>query len=79
MHPSPPDLSIVIVNWNVRELLRRCLESILGSNSLVVGRTRYATLLDRGERWTAEVTVVDDAWPTTALLCSRQDYPPRCV
>ncbi len=27
-----PDLSIVIVNWNVRDLLRRCLNSVLSSS-----------------------------------------------
>ena len=30
-NPPPIDLSIVIVNWNVRDLLRRCLDSIFAS------------------------------------------------
>ncbi len=29
-NPQSPDLSIIIVNWNVRELLRSCLQSIEG-------------------------------------------------
>ncbi len=32
------DLSIVIVNWNVRELLRRCLDSILADEITTGGR-----------------------------------------
>ncbi|HIE38209.1 MAG TPA: glycosyltransferase family 2 protein, partial [Anaerolineae bacterium] len=33
------DLSIVIVNWNVRDLLRRCLSSLLvARRSLLVDR-----------------------------------------
>lgn len=75
MHPSPPDLSIVIVNWNVRELLRRCLESILGSDGLVVGgldTPRYST---SGEMWTAEVTVVDNASADDSVAMLAQDYP----
>src|SRR3979490_2219491 len=28
MRPAPPQLSIVIVNWNTRDLLRACLASI---------------------------------------------------
>jgi hypothetical protein len=59
MNPAPPDLSIVIVNWNVREWLRRCLVSIAGSDGLVVGldTLRYST----GGGWRAEVIVVDNA------------------
>lgn len=26
--PEPPELSIIIVNWNTRDLLRDCLNSI---------------------------------------------------
>ena len=28
-HPPPPDLSIIIVSWNVRDLLQACLRSIV--------------------------------------------------
>lgn len=74
MHRSSPDLSIVVVNWNVRELLRRCLESILGSDGLsVVGldTLRYPT----GQGWTAEVTVVDNASADGSAAMLAQDYP----
>ena len=37
MQPRPPDLSVVVVNWNVRELLRRCLVSVASSDDLFVG------------------------------------------
>ena len=33
------DLSVVIVNWNVRDLLARCLRSILDSARLVAGKS----------------------------------------
>ncbi len=72
MDPSPPDLSIVIVNWNVRELLRRCLESILGSDGLSVGPDTADSLAGG---WRAEVIVVDNgsADGSTAMLA--KDYP----
>jgi N-acetylglucosaminyl-diphospho-decaprenol L-rhamnosyltransferase len=31
MSASAPDLSVIVVSWNVRDLLRRCLRSILAS------------------------------------------------
>jgi hypothetical protein len=45
---STPDLSIIIVSWNVRDLLRICLRSI---------RQSVKTL----ERWNVETLVVDNA------------------
>ena len=33
---SKPDLSIIIVSWNVRELLQKCLRSILTQNGLTL-------------------------------------------
>ena len=82
MNPAPPELSIVIVNWNVRELLRRCLDSILGSDGLFVGLDTpgYSTSgLDTpgystsGRR--AEVIVVDNASADGSAAMLAQDYP----
>ena len=50
------DLTIVVVSWNVRDLLRRCLQSILaGSNP-----SPQAGVVVKGER-TLEMLVVDNA------------------
>ncbi len=73
MDPSP-DLSIVIVNWNVRELLRRCLESILGSDDLSVGGVAGPHSAARS-RWTAEVIVVDNASADGSAAMLTQDFP----
>lgn len=54
--PAAPDVSVVIVNWNVRDLLRRCLASIAGSDDLFL-----AGVSQPASRWTAEVIVVDNA------------------
>jgi GT2 family glycosyltransferase len=73
MNPAPPDLSIVIVNWNVRELLRRCLVSIAGSDGLVVAgldTLRYST----GDGWRAEVIVVDNASTDDSGLMLARDF-----
>ena len=89
MDPSAPDLSIVIVNWNVRELLRRCLDSILGSDGLFVGldtlrystsegldTLRYSTSEgDATGGWRAEVIVVDNASADGSVAMLAQDYP----
>jgi N-acetylglucosaminyl-diphospho-decaprenol L-rhamnosyltransferase len=73
MNPALPELSIVIVNWNVRELLRRCLDSILGSDGLYVGLDTpgYST----SEGWTAEVIVVDNASADGSTAMLAQNYP----
>jgi N-acetylglucosaminyl-diphospho-decaprenol L-rhamnosyltransferase len=54
-----PDLSIIIVNWNVRDLLRRCLESIAAS----------------GELWSLEVIVVDNASGDGSVEMVRREFP----
>jgi hypothetical protein len=73
MNPAPPDLSIVVVNWNVRELLRRCLVSIAGSDGLLVAgldTLRYST-----NGWQAEVIVVDNASADGSVAMLAQDFP----
>lgn len=54
-------LSIVIVNWKVRELLRECLRSIYGNTALA--RERY------------EVVVVDNASDDGSTDMMRQAFP----
>jgi N-acetylglucosaminyl-diphospho-decaprenol L-rhamnosyltransferase len=58
--PPAPDLSVVIVNWNTRELLRGCLDS------LPVG-------LDAAH--TAEVWVVDNASGDESASMVARNYP----
>jgi N-acetylglucosaminyl-diphospho-decaprenol L-rhamnosyltransferase len=57
---SSLDLSIVIVNWNVRELLRRCLSSVC--------RTTGASL-------EVEVIVVDNASSDGSVAMVRESFP----
>ncbi|MBI3287418.1 MAG: glycosyltransferase family 2 protein [Chloroflexi bacterium] len=54
------DLSIVIVNYNTRDLLRACLHSLFASQ----GELRY------------EVTVVDNASQDGSAALVRQEFPP---
>ncbi len=54
------DLSIVIVNWNVRELLRQCLSSV------------YRTT---GDSLELEVIVVDNASSDGSVAMVREDFP----
>lgn len=63
----PPDLSIVIVSWNVRELLRRCLDSICSP----LNRRE-----EQGERpLTTEVIVVDNASTDGSAALVAAEFP----
>ena len=55
------DLSVVIVNWNVRELLRRCLRSVLASQRL--------------SGLAAEVIVVDNASSDGSTEMVKEEFP----
>jgi N-acetylglucosaminyl-diphospho-decaprenol L-rhamnosyltransferase len=50
-----PDISIIIVNWNTRELLRECLRSI--------GRDQGSGV--RSSQGTAAPSLTTDSWPLT--------------
>lgn len=74
------DLSIIIVNWNTRELLAECLESVAGSGLEVEGRTdepvtsgqlRWHNLLPS----IAEVIVVDNASTDGSAAMVRERFP----
>ncbi|MEA3337514.1 MAG: glycosyltransferase family 2 protein [Chloroflexota bacterium] len=66
--PSHADLSIIIVSWNVCDLLRRCLDSLLGSDDLFVGERSEAGT------WQAEVIVVDNASDDQTVEVLHRDY-----
>jgi len=57
-----PELSIVIINWNVRELLKSCLQSIYHS-------------LDTQQALAIETIVVDNASTDGSVKMVRQDFP----
>jgi N-acetylglucosaminyl-diphospho-decaprenol L-rhamnosyltransferase len=64
------DLSIVIVSWNVRDLLRSCLQSIVdGAHSSPDGGA-----LRIGD-WTVEILVVDNASTDGSAEMVRQQFP----
>jgi N-acetylglucosaminyl-diphospho-decaprenol L-rhamnosyltransferase len=56
------DLSVVIVNWNVRDLLRRCLQSVLNAQSSEPNSS-------------FEVIVVDSASTDGSVEMVRQEFP----
>jgi N-acetylglucosaminyl-diphospho-decaprenol L-rhamnosyltransferase len=62
------DLSIIIVSWNVRDLLRGCLHSLLASRGVRFagapdpsGSSQAGAGLDEGPTVAAEIIVVDNA------------------
>jgi GT2 family glycosyltransferase len=64
------DLSIIVVNWNVRELLRACLNSLCASpNVSLKGTPVHGGLL------LGEVIVVDNASADGSAAMVAQDFP----
>jgi len=58
------DLSIVIVNWNVRDLLRRCLNSVTGSS-----------MPGKQKRLSLQLIVVDNASSDGSVQMLRSEFP----
>lgn len=61
------DLSIIIVNWNVQDLLRKCLDTIL-ANSVAI------TNAD-GDKPLVEIIVVDSASSDDSVEMIQAEYP----
>lgn len=66
-----PDVSVVVVNWNVRELLGRCLAAVAASDDFSIDGLQRAG--SAPAVWRAEVIVVDNASSddSVAMLAAR--------
>ncbi|MEA3339438.1 MAG: glycosyltransferase family 2 protein, partial [Chloroflexota bacterium] len=62
-----PDLSIVIVNWNVRDLLRRCLRSILANLQIRALVHLQVIVVDNGSS-DGSVEMVQAEFPAVHLI-----------
>ncbi len=71
----PPDLSIIIVSWNVRDLLARCLRSLQMSPRLVLSGATVSASTSEGRPYTAEVIVVDNASADDSAAMTATDFP----
>jgi len=60
------DISILIVSWNVRELLRRCLQSVIGNGQLRITNNRLPI---------TEIIVVDNASRDGTVDMLRAEFP----
>jgi N-acetylglucosaminyl-diphospho-decaprenol L-rhamnosyltransferase len=65
------DLSIVIVNWNVRELLKRCLHSVISSFQLPILRLGSG----QASNFQVEVIVVDSASSDGSVAMVEEEFP----
>ncbi len=65
-----PDLAVVIVSWNVRDLLRRCLTSVIGDWDSPLHHASRIT-----HHLTAEIIVVDNASTDGTPEMVRQEFP----
>ncbi len=85
--PAPdPDLSVIIVNWNVRDLLRDCLQSLRASPQIVwadqagaplpaAGSGPGGTTVNGPACFSAEVIVVDNASGDGSVAMLAAEFP----
>ena len=69
---STPDLSIIIVNWNVRDLLRACLQSLTMDHGpwTVAGASSSVY-----RPWSVEIIVVDNASVDGSVAMVAAEFP----
>ena len=67
------DLSIVIVNWNVRELLRRCLHSIMSSLQLPASNFQIETIVVDNASSDGSVAMVEGEFPQVRLIANSEN------
>ena len=68
------DLSILIVNWNTRDLVAQCLQSLSHTADRLVERPRESGVLAYGP-YLAEVIVVDNASADHSASTVREGFP----
>ncbi len=73
---AAPDVSIVIVSWNTRDLLERCLASAFAASP---GLTREVIVVDNASS-DGSADHVAGRWPEVALVRNRENrgYAPAC-
>jgi hypothetical protein len=69
--PSP-DLSIVIVNWNVRDLLKSCLRSIYPQRNRATG-LRFETIVIDNASTDGSVQMVRETFPQVTLIANQNN------
>jgi len=67
------DLSVIIVSWNVRDLLRRCLQALVPSSKFQVSRSPLNNL--EPGTCNLELFVVDNASSDGSAAMVRQHFP----
>ncbi|MDW8319305.1 MAG: glycosyltransferase family 2 protein [Anaerolineae bacterium] len=77
--PAPPDLSIIVVNWNTRDLLAGCLESVIGAQLSATGDQPSAgdnrSPFTVHRSLTTEVIVIDNASTDGSAAMVRERFP----
>ncbi|MGC8781289.1 MAG: glycosyltransferase family 2 protein, partial [Anaerolineae bacterium] len=67
---STPDLSVIIVSWNVRDLLRECLKSVVSDQSSIATQPQHDV-----SQLTIEVIVVDNASTDGSAAMVAAEFP----
>ena len=67
------DLSIVIVNWNVRELLRRCLHSIMSSLQLPASNFQIEVIVVDNASSDDSVAMIEEEFPQVQLIANSEN------